>query len=127
MLWCAYWAQNQGSYQEAEDALYEASHISVNDDTIRLVTNHIGKLVFKEDCKKVENLFQKYDTGRLEYVKARKGVLYIETDGAALNTRYKDEDSSTWRENKLDVVFSSDNIHFYTDKDVEKQQRILKW
>lgn len=126
MLRCAYWAQNQGSYQEAEEALYEASHLSVNDDTIRLVTNHIGKLIFEEDCKKVEDLFQKYDTGRLEYGKARKGVLYIETDGAALNTRHKDEDGSTWRENKLGVVFSSDNIHFWKDKDGKKQHRILK-
>ena len=51
MLRCAYWAQNQPSYQKAEEALYEASHISVNDDTIRLVTNCIGKLVwFSRKC-----------------------------------------------------------------------------
>lgn len=126
MLRCAYWAQNQGSYQEAEEALREASKISVNDDTIRLVTNCIGRLVYGEDCRKVEEIFRKYDSGTLEYGKTRKGVLYIEADGAALNTRHKDDNGSTWRENKLGVVFSSDNIHFWKDRKGQRQHRVLR-
>ena len=42
MLRCAYWAQNQCSYQAAEDVIRETYGISINDDTIRLVTNYIG-------------------------------------------------------------------------------------
>ena len=126
MLRCAYWAQNQSSYQEAEEALFEASKISVNDDTIRLVTNCIGKSVFEEDCRKVNEVFAAYSSGSLSFGKARKGVLYIEADGAALNTRHKDDNGSTWRENKLGVVFSSDNIHYWKDKNGERQHQILK-
>ena len=29
-----------------------------------------------------------------------KGILYIEADGAAVNTRIEDKDGSTWKENK---------------------------
>jgi hypothetical protein len=53
-------------------------------------------------------------------------VLYIETDGAALNTRHADDNNSTWRENKLGVVFSSDNIHSWTNKHGERQHKIQK-
>ena len=126
MLRCAYWAQNQPSYQKAEEALYEASHISVNDDTIRLVTNCIGKLVFEEDCRRTDALFYKYECGRLPHPKDRRGILYIEADGAALNTRHKNAEGSTWRENKLGVVFSSDHIHFWKDKTGKRQHQILK-
>ena len=58
--------------------------------------------------------------------KVKGGVLYIQTDGAALNTRSKDDDGSTWRENKLGLVFSSDNIRYWTDAKGRKQHRILK-
>ncbi|MDR1573704.1 MAG: hypothetical protein LBS24_05300 [Clostridiales Family XIII bacterium] len=57
----------------------------------------------------------------------KKGVLYIEVDGAALNTRNKDEIGSSWRENKLGIVFSSDNIYTWINRRTgEKQRQILK-
>lgn len=126
MLRCAYWAQNQGSYQDAEEALREASGLSINDDTIRLVTNCIGKLVFEEECRTAEALFQNYDAGHLGYSAPKDGVMYIEVDGAALNTRHKDDNGSTWRENKLGVVFTTDNIHFWKNKTGERQHQIQK-
>jgi hypothetical protein len=43
-----------------------------------------------------------------------------------LNTRRKDESGSSWRENKLGVIFSSDNIHAWTNHRGEKQRQILK-
>lgn len=125
MLRCAYWAQNQGSYQEAEEALFEASHISVNDDTIRLVTNFIGREVFREDCARVDSVFELYNSGKLVFPASRKGILYIEADGAALNTRHKNADGSTWRENKLGIVFSTDNIHFWINSKGERVHQIL--
>ena len=56
MLRCAYWAQNQCSYQAAENVIDDTYGLKVNDDTIRLVTNYIGKAVFEEDCKKSINI-----------------------------------------------------------------------
>lgn len=126
MLRCAYWAQNQCSYQAAEDVIRNTYGMTVNDDTIRLVTNCIGMAVFKEDCRKTDALFQKLEHGKLNFKNNKKGILYIEADGAALNTRHKNDEGSTWRENKLGIVYSSDNIHYWTDKKGERQHRIEK-
>jgi hypothetical protein len=126
MLRAAYWAQNQCSYQRAEIAFKQATGVFINDDTVRLATNYIGNLVFNEDCRRAQESAELLMSGKLPYTRARKGVLYIETDGAALNTRHKDNDGSTWRENKLGVVFSSDNIRSWTDKRGRRQRKIGK-
>jgi hypothetical protein len=127
MLEVAFWAQNQASYQAAEEAVFKSVGIRVNDDTVRLIANHIGSMVFERDCESAEAAYDRLISGKLSFPERKKpGVLYIEADGAALNTREKDNDGSTWRENKLGVVFSSDNIHFWTDKKGDRQHRIGK-
>jgi hypothetical protein len=126
MLKIAFWAQNQSSYQRAEDAISEIMHIKINDDTVRLVTNFVGNVVFDNDCRKADEAFAALDSGKLPFPKDLDGVLYIQTDGAALNTRHKDNDGSTWRENKLGEVFSSKNTHYWTDKKGKRRRQILK-
>jgi hypothetical protein len=127
MLEVAYWAQNQCSYQAAEDTISRVFGLSINDDTIRSVTNEIGSIVFKNDCKSAEEVYSKLSTGKMSFPQHKKaGILYIETDGAALNTRQKDNNGSTWRENKLGIVFSSDNIRFWKDKKGNRQHKINK-
>ena len=127
MLNVAYWAQSQNSYQEAEDSIMRAYGIKVNDDTVRQVTNYIGNLVFERDCKLAEAAYQRLSSGKLEFPRAKKrGVVYIETDGAAVNTRIKDENGSSWRENKLGMVFTTDNIYTWTNKHGDKQRQIQK-
>ena len=127
MLNTAFWAQSQSSYQDAEDAIMRACQLKINDDTIRQVTNYIGSIVFQEDCKQAEDAFNKLEKGELRFPsQKKKGVLYIETDGAALNTRSKDENGSSWRESKLGIAFSSDNIHIRNDNKGKRQHRILK-
>jgi len=126
MLEVAFWGQNQCSYQRADKILKRNFSIKLNDETIRNVTNYIGTLIFKEDCQKAESAFLQLEKGQLEFRNDKNGVLYIQTDGAALNTRTKDESGSTWRENKLGEVFSSDNIYYWTDKKGERQHKINK-
>lgn len=126
MLRCAYWAQNQCSYQAAENVIRDTYGMEINDDTIRQVTNCIGRAVFEEDCRKTDSLFQKQEGGKLDFKNNRKGILYIEADGAALNTRHRNEEGSTWRENKLGVVYSSDHIYYWKDKKGERQHHIEK-
>jgi hypothetical protein len=126
MLKIAYWAQNQSSYQRAEDAISQAMHIKVNDDTVRLVTNFVGDMVFQQDCKKAEETFAILQSGWFRFTKEIDGVVYIQTDGAALNTRLQDEAGATWRENKLGEVFSSKDIHFWTDKKGKRQHQIVR-
>ena len=100
--------------------------LDINDDTIRLVTNYIGKAVFEEDCRQAEAAFEKFDSGKAVFKNGRKGILYIEADGAALNTRHKNDEGSTWRENKLGVVYSSDHIYYWKNKKGEREHRITK-
>ena len=126
MLKIAYWAQNQSSYQRAEDAIAEALHISMNDDTIRQVTNFVGSMVFQNDCVKADEAFRALLGGKLKFTQTTSGVVYIQTDGAALNTRLKDESGSSWRENKLGEVFTSKDIRYWTDHKGERQHQILR-
>jgi hypothetical protein len=126
MLKIAYWAQNQLSYQRAEEAIYEIMKIRVNDDTVRAVTDFVGGVVFGRDCRKADESIQMLNNGGLRFPKDRDGVLYIQTDGAALNTRSQDENGSTWRENKLGEAFSSKNIRYWTDHKGRRQHQILE-
>jgi len=127
MLDAAFWAQSQSSYQEAEEAIFRARKLKINDDTVRQVTDYIGNIVFQEDCEKANTVFDRLNSGKLHFpTRKKKGVLYIETDGAAVNTRSKDESGSSWRENKLGIVFSSDNIYTWTNQKGERQSQINK-
>ena len=126
MLKAAYWAQNQCSYQMAEEVIGDVLKIRINDDTVRAITNYGGGIVFERDCINAGKAYELFAEGHLPYPQDKPGVLYIQTDGASINTRHKDKDNSTWRENKLGVVFSTDNIHTWTDKHNERQHRILK-
>jgi hypothetical protein len=126
MLKIAYWAQNQSSYQRAEEAISDALRIRINDDTIRQVTNYVGGIVFQNDCAKANEAFLALSNGKLEYTQTTSGVVYIQTDGAALNTRMKDESGSSWRENKLGEVFTSKDIRYWTDHKGRRQHQILR-
>ena len=126
MLDIAYWAQNQGSYQRVEEAITDVMHVNVNDDTVRLVTNFVGGVVFRNDCAKAASAYETLCGGKLRFPMNRKGVLYILADGAALNTRSKDNDGSTWRENKLGEVFASTDMYHWTDKHGNRQRRIMR-
>ena len=126
MLEIAYWAQNQSSYQRAEETISKVMLVGVNDDTVRLVTNFVGGIVFDNDRKRAEEAIHMLDCGRISYPKNTAGTLYILADGAALNTRIRDEEGSTWRENKLGEVFSTHDIHTWTDHNGQKQHQIIK-
>ena len=45
-------------------------------------------MVFQEKCRQAEDAFNMLNQGKLQFPsRKKKGVLYIEADGAALNTR----------------------------------------
>ena len=125
MLEISYWAAKTGSYQEAEDFLKRTKGISVSDDTIRNVVNYIGDMVFKEDCRVAKQYETELNSKVRDASYAKRGTLYLQTDGAALNTRTKDQNDSTWRENKLGLAFSSDHIHCWKNAKGQIQHRIL--
>ena len=126
ILECAYWAQNQCSFEAAQAALKKVHGADINDDTVRLVTDYVGRLVFEEDCRKADEAWGNFNAAQLCFANNRKGILYIELDGAALNTRHKNDTGSTWRENKLGIIFSSDNIYHWMGKDGKECRALQK-
>lgn len=122
MLEIAFWAQNQGSYEGAQKILKKIN-IELNDDTIRHVTNHIGRIIFDNDIKLADKNFK----NNINLKNNKNGTIYIEVDGAAINTRIKNKDNTTWRENKLGVIFNTDNIKWRKNiKTGELEHEILK-
>ena len=95
MLEVAFYATVLASYQAAEEIIRKIYDAAVNDDTVRLIANHIGKAVFEADCRAAEECMEQLEKGMLSYPLDKNGVLYLETDGAALNTRFLDENGST--------------------------------
>ena len=121
------------SYQEAEETLRHYYGVSINDDTLREVTNYIGKMIYMEDCRLAREAQYIVDSGKLlaDEDDIEDDVLYIMTDGAALNTVHhvnkKDPNDSSWKENKLCVVFRQKDIRSWTDpKTGEKLHQIMK-
>jgi hypothetical protein len=114
MLEAAYYGQNQNSFSDASEMLKRALHMEINKETMRVVTEGIGRMVFEADTEKAAHVLENMHGIEFEPEKNRKGALYIMTDGAAVNTRAKDENGSTWRENKTVIAFR--------DKDMIKRK-----
>lgn len=126
MLEIAYWAVKFDSYQETEEYFRNKCGIVVSDDTIRKIVNYIGEMVFQEDVSCGEEAMARLQAGQIEYAPCVDGTLYILADGSMLNTRRKDEAGSTWRENKLGMVFSTDHMYYWKAKNGEQRHRIEK-
>lgn len=114
MVETAFWGQNQTSFKAAEQIIEKVYGLTLAADTVRRVTDYVGQIIYKEDSKYAQSIYAKREQIKFSFKK--KGILYIQVDGASLNTRHKDENGSSWRENKLGVVFSSDNLRTYKNK-----------
>jgi hypothetical protein len=113
MIEVAFWGQNQTSFKMAERILQKIYGVSITDDLIRKVTYYVGKVVYEEDLRRAQDIYKNMKD--IPYERDIPGVLYIMTEGAAINTRIKDDEGSTWRENKLGLVFSSKDLKLRKD------------
>lgn len=120
-------AQAASSYKEASKILAEDHGISLDPATIMAVTNHIGHLAFANETAQADECYNNLISGKISFPEKRKdGILYIEMDGAFVNTREKSEKfDSSWRENKLGVVFSSDNKQIVQKRKEDSKREIL--
>jgi hypothetical protein len=123
-------AIKEPSYKDAEVRMKEDFGITISDDRIRDITNFIGGIVDTEDERITRDTIADYDTSQ---VKAghRRGrppadafTLYLETDGAMFNTRGKNKEGSSWKENKLALAFRSDKLITGTDKEGKPVKRL---
>ena len=115
MLEAAFYGQNQNSFADASAMMARALGMEINKETIRGITEDAGRRVFEVDTKKARHLINNmHEIETMADSEKEERVLYIMTDGAAVNTRVEDENGSTWRENKTVIVF--------TDKDMIKRK-----
>jgi hypothetical protein len=105
----AFWGQSQGSYETAEKMMREKRGYEISRETIRQVTDYRGKRIFEEEQRKAENLDEKLVDTR--WTQEKEGILYIMMDGAFITTRERDESGSSWQENKLGLIFNSNDLH----------------
>ncbi|MDR1870897.1 MAG: hypothetical protein LBS60_03040 [Deltaproteobacteria bacterium] len=161
MVEISYWATLLLSYHSALIPIKRIMNIEISYETVRSVTNEIGKLIFTNEMKKANLINDLYNQCKLkEFHYNKKGIFYIEIDGAMINIHHNESfslnfkqknssknikgDSKTaktgWHENKLGLVFSSDNIvkkrriidksvalnNKYDDDDEEYDVEILK-
>jgi hypothetical protein len=139
-----------GSYEEAQDRLKE-SDININDDTIRAITNIVGDIVMNNETKAAKDAYSLFNSGKWKFsVSKIPHTLYLEADGSMVHIRKEKgenealkkrskvdhasdksklslEDSnkkSHWREVKLGLAFSTDNIYWWTDKHGDRQHTL---
>jgi hypothetical protein len=127
MLEIAKESSRRESYEDAEKTLKEKTSIIINDDTMRLVTNAIGGLVYNNDVKTADELWAQFKNGGLNFPDKKKDyTLYLEVDGAMFPTRQEGKKGTIYKENKLGMAFSTDNLFWWTDKHGYRQHRITK-
>lgn len=115
MIEIAFWGQNQSSFKKASQIIKRIHNIDISPNNVLRITKYIGKLVYEFVYKKALEIWNNRAKLSLD-CKTKKGTLYIEADGAAVNTRVEDENGSTWKENKLAIFFSDKDIYKRKDK-----------
>ena len=115
------------SYQRAADIIREHYGVEISTATVRLVTDYVGSVIFNDDKSRAEeaenSLTLKID--RRKKHRRNDDILYIEMDGALVNTRVQKEGTS-WMECKIGLAFHSNDIRSWTTKKGETRRQITK-
>ena len=119
------------SYERATEMIVEHYNVkSISVKTVRDVTNYIGALVYSDDCERAAVAVAEKDTKFDKRKKNRRSedILYIEMDGAMVNTREKNESEklSSWKECKIGMAFLNEDLETGKSKNGEERRRIKK-
>ncbi|NLZ53420.1 MAG: ISKra4 family transposase [Thermoanaerobacteraceae bacterium] len=95
------------SFEKSSEMIEKFTEIKVSESLIRLITEETGEKVFEQERKRVKESYEKPEKAAPALLERyrKEGILYIFTDGSQVNTIFKDEKGSTWREMKLGLVF----------------------
>lgn len=110
MIEMSFWGQNQSSFNSAKELIEKYHNITTNSETVLEVTEYVGKLVFNEDNNQAQVNYNDIKKQTEDKKKTKKN-LYMQIDGAAINTRVEDENGSTWKENKLGIIFDDKDLY----------------
>ena len=117
------------SYKDASERLMEDFELPISADEIREIVDYVGEIVLLEDQRLTDEAVKTYNLKTIRSEKRGRRpkdgfTLYCEVDGAMFNTRKstkekspgkdssseKDNDTAGWKENKLGIVFRSDDL-----------------
>ena len=115
MIEIAFWGQNQASFNKAKEIIKRVYNIDISSNTVLKVTEYIGKIVYDYNYNKALEIWNNRANIEIN-TPTKKGTLYIQVDGAAVNTRIEDDNGSTWKENKLGIFFSENDMYKRKDK-----------
>ena len=124
MLEIAHYGIRCKSYLETKNILHKIYGPKINHEIIRDITNMVGKSVHEYESKKADEIIIQFENGDYKLTNKEDKILFMEMDGSFINTRLKNSDGTTWSENKLCLIFNSDDIKEYRDKNGELQYRI---
>lgn len=110
MLEIAFWGQNQPSFKKASKIIKRIYNIDISPDMTLKVTKYVGKVVFDYNYNHALEIWNNRANLKIDE-SDKEGTLYIQSDGAAVNTRIEYENGSTWRENKLSIFFSESDMY----------------
>ena len=110
MIEIAFWGQNQTSFKRAKQLIKRVRNIDISYVTVMNITKFIGKIIFDYTYNKALKIWNNRCNIDINYIN-KKGTLYMQADGAAVNTRVEDENGSTWKENKLGILFSEYDLY----------------
>ena len=115
MIEIAFWGQNQPSFKRASEIIKRVHGFDISTNNVLKITEYIGKIVFNYNYKKALETWDNRANINTHSM-PKENTLYIQADGAAVNTRIEDEDGSTWRENKLGIFFSESDMYKRKEK-----------
>lgn len=101
--------------KKAKEIIKRVYNINISSNNVLKVTEFIGKIVYEYNYEEALKIWNNRANIEIN-VTIKKGTLYIQADGAAVNTRIEDKDGSTWRENKLGIFFSESDMYKRKDK-----------
>ena len=115
MIEIAFWGQNQSSFQKASSIIERVLNVKISASNVLKITEFIGKLVYDYNYNNALKIWNNRANINMN-INVKKKTLYIQADGASVNTRIEDENGSTWKENKLGIFFSESDMYKRKDK-----------
>ena len=115
------------SYQRATEAVQEHYGVCLSKDSIRCVTDYVGAIVYADDKRRAEaaRISHSSPFDRRRRHRRSSDILYIEMDGAMLNTRIQTTGSS-WMECKIGLAFLGDDMKSWKTRQGSIRREITK-
>lgn len=98
------------SFEAAEQSFEYMMGFQVSRSLIRQITEETGQKVYEKQMEKAEEVIAKPEEAVFIPEVQREGTLYVMVDGSQINTRNKDQEGSSWKEMKLALVYSDNDI-----------------